>query len=121
MNSTNKDARELPVRRLLEYLTKLMAQWRCENKKFIKHNGMDPIQFCSFYNKKDYLMKTWEILVNPIPDESIWVVPREVMENMVLPPKGKRGTGRPRKKRCKLASEMNNNNNTLACKRCRTS
>ncbi|XP_059277617.1 uncharacterized protein LOC132031695 [Lycium ferocissimum] len=89
----------------------------------IKHNGMDPIQFCSFYYKKDYLMKTWEIPVNPIPDETTWLVPREVMENVVLLPEGKRRAERPKIKRYKLASETDNNNNKkkrakLSCGRC---
>ncbi|XP_059294972.1 uncharacterized protein LOC132048041 [Lycium ferocissimum] len=77
----------------------------------IKHNGMDPIQFCSFYYKKDYLMKTWKILVNPIPDETTWVVPIEVTENVVLPQEGKKSVGRPKMKRYKPASETDNNNN----------
>ncbi|KAK4341265.1 hypothetical protein RND71_039766 [Anisodus tanguticus] len=117
MYSTSKFARELPVRRLLEYLTKLMTQWSYENRKcamkstelgkmynkmlkknmlasqnmtaipstvqlytvvegkqVIKDNGMDPIQFCSFYYNKVYLIKTWEISVNPILDETTWLV-----------------------------------------------
>ncbi|XP_060168926.1 uncharacterized protein LOC132599637 [Lycium barbarum] len=192
MSSTNKFARELLVRRLLEFLTKLMTQWSYENRKHatkstklgkmynkklkknmiasqnmtaipstdqlytvvegkrinivdlgeetcsckrfqmnelpcshawavIKHNGMDPIQFCSFYYKKDYPMKTWEIPVNPIPDETTWVVPREVMKNMVLPPEGKRSAGRPKIKRYKPASETDNNNNNNKKRRAKLS
>ncbi|XP_019258469.1 PREDICTED: uncharacterized protein LOC109236715 [Nicotiana attenuata] len=33
INATNKDARELPVMRLLEYMTNLLQQWNNKNRK----------------------------------------------------------------------------------------
>ncbi|XP_060210375.1 uncharacterized protein LOC132637278 [Lycium barbarum] len=48
MNSTNKFARELPVRRLLEFLTKLMTQWSYENRK----HATKSTELGKMYNKK---------------------------------------------------------------------
>ncbi|XP_019234840.1 PREDICTED: uncharacterized protein LOC109215262 [Nicotiana attenuata] len=177
MNAANKDARELPVMRLLEYMTNLLQQWNnkniksametstelgekydkilrenliaseqmkvrpateqlytmlegvrgnivcleegtCSCDKFqmnelpcphawavLKNQQLKPGQYCSFYYKKDNLLKTYEIPVNPMPDESLWVIPIDVLEDVVLPPKGRRNARRPRKERLKPASE----------------
>ncbi|XP_019233794.1 PREDICTED: uncharacterized protein LOC109214340 [Nicotiana attenuata] len=66
---------------------------------------LKPGQYCSFYYKKDKLLSTYEFPVNPMPDESLWVIPTEVMEDVVLPPKGRGNAGRPKKERLKPASE----------------
>ncbi|XP_075108833.1 uncharacterized protein LOC142180684 [Nicotiana tabacum] len=71
----------------------------------LKNQQLKPGQYCSFYYKKDKLLSTYEFLVNPMPDESLWVIPTEVMEDVVLPPKGRRNAGRPRKERLKPALE----------------
>jgi len=71
----------------------------------LKNQQLKPGQYCSFYYKKDKLLRTYEFPVNPMPDESLWVIPIEVMEDVVLPPKGRRNAGRPRKERLKPASE----------------
>ncbi|XP_019240680.1 PREDICTED: uncharacterized protein LOC109220675 [Nicotiana attenuata] len=153
INAANKDARELPVMRLLEYMTNLLQQWNNKNRKsametsielgekydklhrenliaseqmtvrlameklytvferlrrkivVLKNQQLKPGQYCSFYYKKDKLLRTYEFPVNLMPDESLWVIPTEVMEDVVLPPKGRRNAGRPRKERLKPASE----------------
>ncbi|XP_019227659.1 PREDICTED: uncharacterized protein LOC109208959 [Nicotiana attenuata] len=71
----------------------------------LKNQQLKPGQYCSFYYKKDKLLRTYEFPVNPMLDESLWVIPAEVLEDVVLPPKGRRNTGRPRKERLKPASE----------------
>ncbi|XP_070015840.1 uncharacterized protein [Nicotiana sylvestris] len=71
----------------------------------LKNQQLKPGQYCSFYYKKDKLLRTYEFPVNPMPDESLWVIPIEVMEDVVLPPKGRRKAGRPRKERLRHASE----------------
>ncbi|XP_019225741.1 PREDICTED: uncharacterized protein LOC109207303 [Nicotiana attenuata] len=71
----------------------------------LKNQQLKPGQYCSFYYKKDNLLRTYEFLVNPLPDESLWIIPTEVLEDVVLPPKGRRNAGRPRKERLKPASE----------------
>ncbi|XP_075105082.1 uncharacterized protein LOC142179252 [Nicotiana tabacum] len=71
----------------------------------LKNQQLKPGQYCSFYYKKDKLLSTYEFSVNPMLDESLWVIPTEVMEDVVLPPKGRRNAGRPRKERLNPASE----------------
>ncbi|XP_070023697.1 uncharacterized protein [Nicotiana sylvestris] len=177
INVANKDARELPVMRLLEYMTNLLLQWNNKNRKsametsielgekydkllrenliaseqmtvrpttdqlytmlervrrnivclekgtcscekfhmdelpcphawaILKNQQLKPGQYCSFYYKKDKLLSTYEFPVNPMLDESLWVIPTEVMEDVVLPPKERRNAGRPRKERLNPASE----------------
>ncbi|XP_019234349.1 PREDICTED: uncharacterized protein LOC109214850 [Nicotiana attenuata] len=172
INAANKDARELPVMRLLEYMKNLLQQWNNKNRKsametstelgekyapsgksdcirvrpateqlytvfervrrnivcleegtcncgkfqmdelpcphawaVLKNQQLKPGQYFSFYYKKDKLLRTYEFPVNPMPDESLWVIPTEVLEDVVLPPKGRRNAGRPRKERLKPASE----------------
>ncbi|XP_009781603.2 uncharacterized protein [Nicotiana sylvestris] len=159
INAANKDAREVPVMGLLEYMTNLIQQWNKKNRKnametttkfgekydkllrenliasekmtikrikynnaccgkfqmdeltclhawaILKNQQLKPGQYCSFYYKKDNLLRTYEFSVNPMPDESLWVIPTEVLEYVVLPPKGRRNSGRPRKERLKPALE----------------
>ncbi|XP_016476543.1 uncharacterized protein LOC107798099 [Nicotiana tabacum] len=71
----------------------------------LKNQQLKPGQYCSFYYKKDNLLRTYEFLVNPMPNESLWVIPTEVLEDVVLPPKGRRNARRPRKEKLKPASE----------------
>jgi len=58
-------------------------------------------EYCSVYYKNDNILNTYEVLVYPIPDESIWGIPPDVAANIVLPPKGKIKLGRPKKIRYK--------------------
>nr|XP_009596709.2 uncharacterized protein LOC104092748 [Nicotiana tomentosiformis] len=70
-----------------------------------KNQQLKAGQYCSFYYKNDNLLRTYEFSVNPMPYESLWVIPTEVLEDVVLPPKGRRNVRRPRKERLKPASE----------------
>ncbi|XP_009766942.1 uncharacterized protein [Nicotiana sylvestris] len=72
---------------------------------FERNQQPKPGQYCSFYYKKDKLLRTYEFPVNLMPDESLWVIPIEMMEDVVLPPKGRRNAGRPRKERLRPASK----------------
>ncbi|XP_070010392.1 uncharacterized protein [Nicotiana sylvestris] len=60
---------------------------------------MDSYKYCSDYYSIDYLLKTYEIPVNPLPDETTWQIPEHVSSQVVLPPKGKIKPGRLKKKR----------------------
>ncbi|XP_070009949.1 uncharacterized protein [Nicotiana sylvestris] len=60
---------------------------------------MDSYKYCSDYYSIDYLLKIYEIPVNPLPDETTWQIPEHVSSQVVLPPKGKIKPGRPKKKR----------------------
>lgn len=64
-----------------------------------------PEEYCSFYYTKEYMLKTYEVPVQPLPDESTWDISRKILEEAVLPPKEKRCVGRPRKKRTKEITE----------------
>lgn len=43
--------------------------------------------------------KKYELVIRPIPKEQDLNIPPEVKEKDIMPPKTKRGGGRPRKKR----------------------
>ncbi|OIT08316.1 hypothetical protein A4A49_62950 [Nicotiana attenuata] len=60
---------------------------------------MDSYKYCSDYYSIDYLLKTYEVPVNLLPDETKWQIPEHVSSQVVLPPKGKIIPGRPKKKR----------------------
>ncbi|XP_070028571.1 uncharacterized protein [Nicotiana sylvestris] len=75
---------------------------------------MDSYKYCSDYYNIDYLLKTYEIPVNPLPDETTWQIPEHVSSQVVLPPKGKIKPGRPKKKR----GIRNWEGNTVTCALC---
>nr|XP_016504615.1 PREDICTED: uncharacterized protein LOC107822579 [Nicotiana tabacum] len=65
-------------------------------------------QYCSPYYTRANLLRTYEIPVNLLPDESKWNVPQHISEEVVNPPKGgKRQPGRPQKERYKTYDEIN--------------
>ncbi|XP_049400475.1 uncharacterized protein LOC125864493 [Solanum stenotomum] len=65
----------------------------------ITFKSMDAYQYCSVYYNKDHLLKTYDICTYPVPNESTWDIPREVLEEVVLPPTGKIRPGRPKRLR----------------------
>ncbi|XP_075080137.1 uncharacterized protein LOC142165496 [Nicotiana tabacum] len=161
LNVVTKDARELPIVELLEYMRTLLKRWT--NEKLLKANGtftylgikfkvrastdyihtvldgvrryivclenkrcscgqfqLDELpcphalaalrhkdesyeQYCSPYYTRESLLRTYEIPVNPLLDESKWNMPE-----VVNPPSGgKRQPGRPQKQRYKIYDEVN--------------
>ncbi|XP_070017798.1 uncharacterized protein [Nicotiana sylvestris] len=65
-------------------------------------------EYCSPYYTRANLLRTYEIPVNLLPDESKWNVPQHITEEIVNPPKrGKRQPGRPQKERYKIYDEIN--------------
>nr|XP_009604097.1 uncharacterized protein LOC104098943 [Nicotiana tomentosiformis] len=71
----------------------------------LKNQQLKLGQYCSFYYKKDNLLRTYDFSLNPIPDEISWVIPKEVLDDVVLSPKVRKNAGKPRKKRLKPASK----------------
>uniref|UniRef100_A0A1S3Y989 SWIM-type domain-containing protein n=1 Tax=Nicotiana tabacum TaxID=4097 RepID=A0A1S3Y989_TOBAC len=67
---------------------------------------MDEYQYCPGYCTKDYVLKTYEIPVYPIPDESQWEIPGDVFGDVVKPPKVRVKPGRPKKMRRKGVGEF---------------
>ncbi|XP_019234558.1 PREDICTED: protein FAR1-RELATED SEQUENCE 3-like [Nicotiana attenuata] len=74
----------------------------------LRHMDESFEQYCSPYYTRVNFLHTYEIPVNPLPDESKWNVPQHITEEVVNPPKGgKRQPGRPQKERYKTYDEIN--------------
>ncbi|XP_019238273.1 PREDICTED: uncharacterized protein LOC109218364 [Nicotiana attenuata] len=174
LNARNREARELPIMSLLDYMMNLVMEWNntnrmtamstfigvgkkyhevlkensylsqkmtvrpstdyvyvvmdaeqrrnivcmqkreCSCKRFqvdeipcphamevLDYTNMEAPKYCSAYYTKDYFKKTFEVPVNPLPDETSWDLPTEVLDNVVLPPIVKGKPGRPTKSRRK--------------------
>ncbi|XP_075086501.1 uncharacterized protein LOC142169168 [Nicotiana tabacum] len=169
LNAVTRDAKELPIVKLLEYMRTLLERWTNEKllkakgtftylgKKYNKelednmtlsqklrvraltdhiHTVIDGVKryivclqnkrcscgqfqldelpcahalaalwhmnesyenYCSPYYTRESLLHTYEIPVDPLPDESKWNVPQHIFEEVVIPPTGKRQPGRPQK------------------------
>jgi len=67
----------------------------------LDYTHMEAPKYCSAYYTKEYFKKTYEVPVNPLPDETTWDLPTEVLDNVVLPPIVKGKPGRPTKSRRK--------------------
>ncbi|XP_050229457.1 uncharacterized protein LOC126678608 [Mercurialis annua] len=81
---------------------------------FCKYH-MDPYQHCSHFFTKENLMKIYEPVVYPMPDQSEWDVPVEISTKKVLPPIAKIPPGRPKKQRIKGYSEGTQRNKCSKC------
>nr|XP_009800595.1 PREDICTED: protein FAR1-RELATED SEQUENCE 3-like [Nicotiana sylvestris] len=132
LNVVIKDARELPIFDLLEYMRTLLERWTnerllkakdhihtvidgvkryivcLENKKcscgqfqldelpcahalaVLRHRNETYENYCSPYYTKESLLRTYEIPVNPLPDESKWNVPQHLYDEVVNPPTGEK-------------------------------
>nr|XP_016462698.1 PREDICTED: uncharacterized protein LOC107785828 [Nicotiana tabacum] len=74
----------------------------------LRHRDESFEQYCSPYYTRENLLRTYEIPVNLLPDESKWNVPQHISEEVVNPPiGGKRQLGRPQKERYKTYNEIN--------------
>ncbi|XP_075095292.1 uncharacterized protein LOC142173572 [Nicotiana tabacum] len=136
LNAVTKDARELPIVELLEYMRTLLERWTNEKllkakgtftylgKKYnkelednrilsqkmrldelpcahalaaLRHRNESYENYCSPYYTRESLLHTYEIPVDPLPDESKWNVPQHIAEEVAIPPTGKREPERPQK------------------------
>ncbi|KAM3303264.1 hypothetical protein P3S67_014294 [Capsicum chacoense] len=70
----------------------------------IKHVTYMKLYFSEYYYP-EILRKLYEVSMFPMPDKKDWIVPQEVVDEVVLPPKYKRPVGRPKKSRHKKSSE----------------
>nr|XP_009764854.1 PREDICTED: uncharacterized protein LOC104216503 [Nicotiana sylvestris] len=85
-----------------------LAALRCRDESFE--------QYYSPYYTRVNLLRTYEIPVNSLPDESKWNVPQHISEEVVNPPKGgKRQPGRPQKERYKTYDEINSKKHKVSC------
>ncbi|XP_019251111.1 PREDICTED: uncharacterized protein LOC109230027 [Nicotiana attenuata] len=85
----------------------------------LRHRDESYEQYCSPYYTRESLLRTYEIPVNPLPDESKWNVPQHITEEVVNPPSGgKRQPGRPQKQRYKTYDEVNSKKYKVSCGNC---
>ncbi|KAH0636373.1 hypothetical protein KY285_036130 [Solanum tuberosum] len=82
-----------------------------------KKNIKDVHPYCSDYYKHDALVNTYAVPMEPMPDKNDWTAPECVLKEVVLPPRYKKMTGRPRKKRNKNPDEKLSTK-TNCCGRC---
>ena len=68
----------------------------------IQHVGENPENYVSSFFKKEYFMKTYSQLINPLSGEEQWSI---VDKEPLLPPPTRRMPGRPRKKRVRDSTE----------------
>ncbi|XP_070047003.1 uncharacterized protein [Nicotiana tomentosiformis] len=113
LNARNREARELPIMSLLDYMMNLVMEWNNTNimtamstftslgNKLLDYTHIVAPKYCSAYYTNEYFKKTYEVPVNPLPDETTWDLPIEVLDNLVLPPIVKGKSGRPTKSRRK--------------------
>ncbi|XP_019241465.1 PREDICTED: uncharacterized protein LOC109221433 [Nicotiana attenuata] len=144
LNVVTKEARELPIFDLLEYMRTLLERWTKEkllkakeNKKCscgqfqleelpcahalaaLRHRNETYENYCSPYYTRKSLLCTYEIPVNPLPDESKWNVPQHILDEVVKPPAGdKRQPGRPQKERYKTYDEIKPKKYKMSCENC---
>ncbi|XP_009785054.2 uncharacterized protein [Nicotiana sylvestris] len=168
LKAVTKDARELPIFDLLEYMRTLLERWTNEkllkakgtftflgskfNKELennrtlsqklrktknvavansnlknfhghaltaLRHRNETYENYCSPYYTRESLLRTYEIPVNPLPDESNWNVPQHILDEVVNPPMGdKRQPGRHRKERYKTYDEIKSKKYKVSCGNC---
>ncbi|XP_070037190.1 uncharacterized protein [Nicotiana tomentosiformis] len=73
----------------------------------LRHRNESYENYCSPYYTRESLLHTYEIPVDLLPDESKWNVPQNIVEEVVMPPTGKRQPGRLQKQRHKSYDEVN--------------
>ncbi|XP_019255242.1 PREDICTED: uncharacterized protein LOC109233841 [Nicotiana attenuata] len=122
LNAVTKEARELPIFDLLEYMRTLLERWTKEKllkAKALRHRKETYENYCSPYYTRKSLLHTYEMPVNPLPDESKWDVPQHILDEVVKPPAGdKRQPGRPHKERYKTFDEIKSKKYRVSCGNC---
>ncbi|XP_070004604.1 uncharacterized protein [Nicotiana sylvestris] len=56
----------------------------------LRHRNETYENYCSSYYTRESLLRTYEIPVNPLPDESKWNVPQHISDEVVNPPTGEK-------------------------------
>ncbi|XP_060182437.1 uncharacterized protein LOC132612117 [Lycium barbarum] len=84
----------------------------------IKKKNLVAEDYCSDLFKPETVLKTYDVPVDPLPDEREWNIPKNNLEDVVLPPRYKRPPGRPKKRRDKPLSELLFGKSRHACSTC---
>ncbi|XP_060182359.1 uncharacterized protein LOC132612028 [Lycium barbarum] len=84
----------------------------------LKSKSLMSDEYCSDLFKPKTVIKTYDVPVDPLPDESEWNIPKHISDEVVLPPRYKRPPGRPKKKRDKPLMETMIGKRRNACSTC---
>ncbi|XP_075086108.1 uncharacterized protein LOC107766408 [Nicotiana tabacum] len=84
----------------------------------LRHMNESYENYCSPYYTRESLLHSYEIPVDPLPDESKWNVPQHIAEEVVMPPTGKRQSGRPQNQRYKRHDDVNGKKYKVSCRNC---
>ncbi|XP_016437243.1 uncharacterized protein LOC107763282 [Nicotiana tabacum] len=85
----------------------------------LRHRDESFEQYCSPYYTRENLLRSYEIPINPLPNESKWNLPQHISNEVVNPPTGgKRQSGRPQKERYKTYDEINSKKYKVSCGNC---
>ncbi|XP_060190404.1 uncharacterized protein LOC132619557 [Lycium barbarum] len=84
----------------------------------LKSKNLTTDTYCSNLYKPETIVKTYDVPVYPLPDESEWKIPASISEEIVLPSRYKRPPERPKKKRDKPLTELLPNIRSNSCSRC---
>ncbi|XP_047261784.1 uncharacterized protein LOC124895394 [Capsicum annuum] len=60
--------------------------------------NLEKESYCSNLYKSKTVLRTYDLLVYPLPHKNDWVIPQKILEDVVLPSKYKWPPGRPAKK-----------------------
>ncbi|XP_047260022.1 uncharacterized protein LOC124892883, partial [Capsicum annuum] len=75
--------------------------------------------YCSDLYKPKTILRTYDLPVYPLPHKDDWIIPKEILDEVVLPPKYKGPPGRPPKKdRGKSRKDMFGKKNKNYCGSC---
>ncbi|KAK3212566.1 hypothetical protein Dsin_017272 [Dipteronia sinensis] len=77
--------------------------------------NLDLTSLCADYYKRQTLINVYSVPIMPVGYSSSWVVPSDIIEQVVLNPKTKRQSGRPMEGRHASSSERTT---TFLCRRC---
>ncbi|XP_009780493.1 uncharacterized protein [Nicotiana sylvestris] len=84
----------------------------------LRSKNLEGEDYCSMYYNNEYMLKAYNIPIYPLPDESTWTIPAEVLEQVVLPPIGNKMPGGPNKVRYKKVSESQAKRPKSSCGQC---
>ncbi|XP_070039734.1 uncharacterized protein [Nicotiana tomentosiformis] len=84
----------------------------------LRHRNESYENYFAPYYTRECLLHTYDISVDPLPDESKWNVPQHIVEEVVMPPIGKRQPERPQKQRYKPYDEVNAKKYKISCGNC---
>ncbi|XP_060179053.1 uncharacterized protein LOC132609197 [Lycium barbarum] len=84
----------------------------------IKKKNLTADDYCSELFKPHTVVNTYDVVVDPLPDEREWKVPTYLSEDVVLLPRYKRPPGSPKKKRDKPLVELLLGKKRHACSTC---